>query len=59
MTCRVEITWTCGRCASIMREEMVSSAYEDPLLVPPEGWDYGKDQNTFLCADCLLKEANP
>jgi hypothetical protein len=59
VTCRVEVTWTCERCDLRIIFVLHEEPYSDPLLVPPEGWDYAKDGNTHLCATCLQKEANP
>lgn len=30
--------------------------YHDVGWPQPEGWDYGKDDNTELCPECLAKE---
>ena len=51
-TCDVSL---CGFTTSRSEE---SGPYSDPVIVPPKGWDYLDDGNTWACPGCVSKEKN-
>ena len=49
--------FVCEKCDEIVAITQSVSPFDDPVVVPPAGWGYAKDGNTYCCADCLVKEA--
>jgi hypothetical protein len=50
------IVWVCERCGDSVTQEVEVFPYSDPVQIPPEGWDYAKDEETWCCASCLDHE---
>jgi hypothetical protein len=44
--------WTCDVCQATEQVEIETSAYSDPVVTPPTGWDYD-ERGDDLCPKCL------
>jgi len=49
-------TFICEKCDKIISISEETSPYSDPVVIPPDGWGYLKDQNTFACKECIEAE---
>ena len=57
--------WICTHCKSRGIDKTVEaishevSPFEDPVVIPPEGWGFigeGTDKEEFVCTACVKKE---
>jgi hypothetical protein len=56
MTVVATFAHTCEACGKVANMVIETDLYSDPVVMPPEGWGYLKDENTFACAECVAKE---
>lgn len=51
--------WECARCSVAHVDiDRDCSAYNDPVICPPDGWESSKNENLDgqICLECLKKE---
>lgn len=51
-------TFICDKCGRIAVEAQKAEAYSDPVIAPPEEWDYLQDGKTFACPPCRKEESH-
>jgi len=50
------VIWICERCGVIVTYSESVSPWDDPVVRPPDGWDYLGDNEMFVCVECLPKD---